>query len=125
MKNSIDTVLRLRLRHRPGQLARLATAVAEANALLGDITTLRIGEEDSVRDVTIETADEAHTERVIAAVRAVDGAELLDVTDRVFELHRGGKLRSASRVRLDHLRDYRAIYTPGVARVTRAIERDP
>jgi malate dehydrogenase (oxaloacetate-decarboxylating) len=125
MKNSIDTVLRLRLRHRPGQLARLAAAVAEANALLGDITTLRIGEEDSVRDVTIETADEAHTERVIAAVRAVDGAELLDVTDRVFELHRGGKLRSASRVRVEHLRDYRAIYTPGVARVTRAIERDP
>ena len=124
-KTSIDTVLKVRLRHRPGQLAKLALAVAKEEGLLGDITTIRIGEDDTIREVTIESVDEAHTERVIAAVRAVDGAEVLDVVDRVFDRHKGGKLHSTSRVKLTEPRDLRYIYTPGVARVARAIEKTP
>lgn len=124
-KTSVDTVLRLRSRHRVGQLARLATAIAEQGGLLGDITTLRGGENDSLREVTIETEDEAHRDRVIEAVRKVEGVELLDAIDRVFDLHRGGKLHSTSRMELRHQRDLRYIYTPGVARVARAIEREP
>jgi malate dehydrogenase (oxaloacetate-decarboxylating) len=124
-KISIDTVLEVRLKHRPGQLAALATAVASQGGLLSDITTVRIGEDDTVREVTVETDDDAQTERVLAAVRAVEGIELLGTVDRVFALHKGGKLHSTSRVKLEHLRDLRYIYTPGVARVSSAIHRDP
>jgi malate dehydrogenase (oxaloacetate-decarboxylating) len=124
-KISIDTVLEVRLKHRPGQLAALATAVASQGGLLSDITTVRIGEDDTVREVTVETDDDAQTERVLAAVRAVEGLELLGTVDRVFALHKGGKLHSTSRVKLEHLRDLRYIYTPGVARVSSAIHRDP
>jgi malate dehydrogenase (oxaloacetate-decarboxylating) len=124
-KQSIDTVLNVKLKHRPGQLARFAAAVADQGGLLGDITTLRLGQDDTVREVTIETEDDAQTERVIKAVRAVDGVEVLEVTDRVFERHKGGKLHSTSRVELKHLSDFRTIYTPGVARVALAIEREP
>src|SRR4051794_5774939 len=124
-KTSIDTVLRMRLKHRPGQLARVAAAIAEEQGLLGDITTLRIGEDDTVREVTVETSDDEQTQRLIAAVRAVDGAEVLEVFDRVFDRHRGGKLHSTSRIQLREPRDLRYIYTPGVARVARAIEADP
>jgi malate dehydrogenase (oxaloacetate-decarboxylating) len=124
-KVSIDTELEVRLKHRPGQMARLAQAIAEEKGLLGEITTLRIGEEDTVREVTIETESDAQTERVIAAVRAVDGVEVLRVTDRVFEVHKGGKIHASSRVEIRHVTDLRYIYTPGVARVARAIEKDP
>jgi malate dehydrogenase (oxaloacetate-decarboxylating) len=124
-KDSIDTILSVKLKHRPGQLAKFAAAVASERGLLGDIKTLRLGEGDSVREITIETEDEAQTERVIAAVRAVDGVEVIDVIDRVFERHQGGKIHSTSRVRLAKLSDFRYIYTPGVARVARAIEREP
>jgi malate dehydrogenase (oxaloacetate-decarboxylating) len=124
-KNSIDTVIRVRLRHRPGQLARLAGALAAQGALIGDVTTVAIGEAQSVRELTIETSDEAQTARVLAAVRALEDVELLSTADRVFERHRGGKLRTASRVEVRELSDLRDIYTPGVARVARAIERDP
>jgi malate dehydrogenase (oxaloacetate-decarboxylating) len=124
-KYSIDTVLRVRLKHRPGQLAHLATVLAAEQALLGEITTLRIGETDTVREITVETESEAHTERVIDAVRAMPEVELQAVIDRVFELHRGGKLHSASRVELKAISDLRSVYTPGVARVARAVERDP
>jgi malate dehydrogenase (oxaloacetate-decarboxylating) len=123
-KNTIDTVLRVRLKHRPGQLAKLATALADQGALLGDIRTLRVGEEDTLREITIEAASEEATELAVAAVHRVEGVELLAVTDRVFERHRGGKLHSSSRVALEQISDLRYIYTPGVARVAKAIEQD-
>lgn len=121
----IDTVLRIRTQHRPGQLASLATAVAEEGALIGEITTLRREGDLSVRDLTIETDDDAQTERVVARLRRTDGVEVLDVTDQVFERHKGGKIHSGSRARIQSLADLRYIYTPGVARVARAIEAEP
>src|SRR5678816_1967647 len=124
-KASVDTVLKVRLKHRPGQPARLAGAIAEEQGLPGEIRTLRIGEEDTIREVTIETAHDEQTERVIAAVRRVDGVELLEVTDRVFGIHRGGKIQSTSRTPIREVSDLRYIYTPGVARVARAIQSDP
>lgn len=124
-KYSHDTSVRVRLPHRPGQLARFADAVAEAGGLIGDIATHRIGEGDTIRDVTLETDDEPHTQRVLAAIRAIEGVEVLGTTDRVFEMHRGGKLHSTTRVSITQVSDLRYIYTPGVARVARAIERDP
>ncbi len=124
-KYSHDTIVRVRLPHRPGQLAALATAVATEQALLGEITTVQFGEADTVRDITLETEDEDHTQRTIDAVRALPGVEVLQVIDKVFESHRGGKIHSGSRVKVEHITDLRYVYTPGVARVSKAIEKNP
>ncbi len=64
-KTRIDTVREARLEHRPGQRAALATAVTSEGGLLSDITTVRRGEDDTVREVTVETDDDARTERVL------------------------------------------------------------
>jgi hypothetical protein len=45
----------------PGELARLTAAIAEYGGLLGEMTTVRVGEGDTIRDITIETSDEEHT----------------------------------------------------------------
>ncbi len=124
-KLSIDTVVRLHSVHRPGQLARIATAVASAGAMVGDIATISSGEKHTIRDMTIETADADQTARVIAALRGVDGLEVLETRDAVFEAHRGGKLATVSRIRLETVGDLRTVYTPGVARVCRAIADHP
>lgn len=122
---SIDTVFRVRLKHLPGQFARLANALADEGALVGDIVTIRSGDDDTVREVTVETESEEHARRVVARVHALDGIEVLGVTDRVFALHQGGKLHSTSRVALTKLSDLRFVYTPGVARVAKELQRDP
>jgi malate dehydrogenase (oxaloacetate-decarboxylating) len=114
-----------RLRHRPGQFAHLASVIADHGGLVGEISTVTIGENDTVRDVTLETDDEAHTAAVLAAIRALPDVELIATTDRVFEAHRGGKLRTTSRAPIATLADLRYIYTPGVARVALALQRDP
>lgn len=120
----IDTVLRVRTKHRPGQLARLATVIAQEGALIGEIHTVAMSEGISTRDITVETENDAHTERLIAAINATDGVQVVSVTDNVFDCHRGGKLHSTSRIELKDLSDLRYIYTPGVARVARAIAAD-
>lgn len=124
-KYSHDTIARVRLRHRPGQLAHFAAAIADAGGLVGEINTVTIGEKDTVRDVTLETDDEGHTARVLDVIRALPDVELISTTDRVFEAHRGGKLRTSSRNKLETLSDLRYIYTPGVARVALALQREP
>ncbi len=124
-KFSIDTNLRVRLLHQPGQLARLAAAIADEGALMGEISIVSIDENHTVRDIEVETSDDAHTQRVLDAVRGLEDVDLLDVKDRVFERHKGGKIRTVSRVTVEHVVDLRYIYTPGVARVARAIEREP
>lgn len=124
-KNTVDTILRLRLRHVPGQLARAVQAIADQQGLLGEIVTVSIGDTDTVREVTVETENEEQARDVVQAVRALDGVELLGFRDRVFEVHRGGKIHSTSRVALERVRDLRTVYTPGVARVVRGIEADP
>jgi malate dehydrogenase (oxaloacetate-decarboxylating) len=124
-KYHIDTVLRIRSRHRPGQLARLATVIAQEGACIGEITTVHLAEGASTRDLTVETENEAHTQRLVEALRNTEGVEVMGVSDRVFEMHRGGKIHSTSRVELRQLGDLRYIYTPGVARVAQAIAADP
>lgn len=122
---SIDTVLEVRLRHEPGTLARLAAAIAEQGGLLCEIETLRIGDEQTLREITVETHSTAAVAPMIAAVEKVEGVTVMSTRDRVMDSHQGGKIRVSSRLALDSVRDLRTIYTPGVAQVVRAIQEDP
>jgi malate dehydrogenase (oxaloacetate-decarboxylating) len=123
--SSIDTVLCVRLRHEPGTLARLATAIAGQGGLLCEIETLRVGDEQTLREITVETRGATEVARVVEAVKQVDGVTVVSIRDRVMDSHRGGKIRITSRLPLDNVRDLRTIYTPGVAQVVRAIQEDP
>lgn len=125
MSHTIDTVLRLKVKHHAGHLARLTKAIADQDGLIGEVATISVGEDDVVRDVTIETHDDAHTERVVDAVRALDAVEILSITDRVFDWHRGGKIHQRSQKPISNVRELRQVYTPGVGRVALAIKRDP
>jgi len=123
--SSIDTVLVVRLRHEPGTLARLASAIANEGGLLCEIETLRVGDDQTLREITVETRNAADIGRVISAVQSVDGVVVVSTRDRVMDQHRGGKIRVTSRLPLNNVRDLRTIYTPGVAQVVRAIQDDP
>lgn len=121
---SFDLTLRVRLRHRSGELARLATAIAEASAVIGDIATEHLSASDSVRLLTVEATDEAHSLRVLEVIRGLPDVDVLDVVDRVIALHRGGKIRTVARAEISTLADLRSVYTPGVARISKMIADD-
>jgi malate dehydrogenase (oxaloacetate-decarboxylating) len=69
--------------------------------------------------------DAEHLERIAAAVRAVPGIEVVNVSDRTFLMHLGGKIEVALKSPLKTRDDLSMAYTPGVARVSSAIAADP
>ena len=117
--------LRVRLDNRPGTLGRLATAIGEAG---GNITAL--GGFD-VRGATLDEqcivncSSEEHIEKVVGVVQALEGVEVIEVKDRTFEMHEGGKIEVLANMPVNDRDDLSMAYTPGVARVCTAIEQQP
>jgi malate dehydrogenase (oxaloacetate-decarboxylating) len=124
-KQNIDTVLTVRTQRAPGRLAAIAAEVAAEGSLIGDIRTLALGEDITVREITVETDDPEQLARVVARLRVLPGVEVLRLADPVFDAHRGGKIGTEVRIPLETVADLRIAYTPGVARVATAIARDP
>ena len=122
---SFSATLRVHLDNHPGAFAELAGAIAAAGGLLGAIDLVRVEHDKKVRDVTVLAADDAHIERIVDAVRELDGVEVEHVSDRTFLLHLGGKLEIAPKAPLKTRDDLSMAYTPGVARVCSAIADAP
>jgi malate dehydrogenase (oxaloacetate-decarboxylating) len=122
---SFSATIRVRIPDRPGAFARLASAIGEAGGSLGAIDLVRVEKAHKVRDVNVLADDEHHLDTIVAAVRALDGIEVVHVSDRVFLAHLGGKLEVRPRQPLKTREDLSIVYTPGVARVSRAIAEDP
>ena len=117
--------LRVEIEHRPGMLGRVASAIGEVGGTIGSVDLVQAEREHTIRDITVETADAADWPRLTAAVDAVSGARVLDTTDRTFLLHVGGKIEIRNKSPLKTRDDLSMAYTPGVARVCRAIFEDP
>jgi malate dehydrogenase (oxaloacetate-decarboxylating) len=117
--------LRVEIEHRPGMLGRVASAIGEAGGTIGAVDLVRVEREHTIRDITVETGDASDWPRLTAAVDAVSGARVLDTTDRTFLLHVGGKIEIRNKSPLKTRDDLSMAYTPGVARVCRAIFEDP
>jgi malate dehydrogenase (oxaloacetate-decarboxylating) len=75
--------------------------------------------------VTVLARDSEHIEVIAAAARALDGIEVQAISDRTMLLHLGGKIAIAPKAPLKTRDDLSMAYTPGVARVSEAIARDP
>jgi malate dehydrogenase (oxaloacetate-decarboxylating) len=122
---SFSAAIRVRIENHPGAFARLAAAIGETGGLLGAIDLVRVEGSTKVRDVNVLADDEPHLDAIVAAVRSVEGVEVIHVSDRVFLAHLGGKLEVRPRLPLKTRDDLSMVYTPGVARVSRAIAEDP
>jgi malate dehydrogenase (oxaloacetate-decarboxylating) len=120
-----SATLRVHLADRPGAFAALAAAIGEENGLLDAIDLVRAEAGRKIRDVTVLATDADHIDRIVAAVRALDGVVVEHVSDRTFLLHLGGKLEIVPRTPLKTRDDLSMAYTPGVARVSQAIAEDP
>jgi malate dehydrogenase (oxaloacetate-decarboxylating) len=117
-------VLRVKIDHRPGMLGLVATAIGEAGGSIGSVDLVAIEDGHTLRDITIETAGEEHAASIGDAVNEVDGARLVEITDRTFQMHIGGKIEQRNKLPVRTRDDLSMAYTPGVARVCTAIARD-
>ena len=123
--NRTVRILRAMIRDEPGYLGRLASVIGKAGANIGDIVKVRTGSGFNVRDFELYLIGEGQLETIQHEVARMEGVQIEGVYDPVLEVHRGGKIRMRSTVRMDRESDVRQIYTPGVAEVCRAIHADP
>jgi malate dehydrogenase (oxaloacetate-decarboxylating) len=122
---SYSFTMRLHLSQRGGAFARVAHAIAEAEALLGAIDLVRVEPDEVVRDVTVACVDAAHAEAVVRAVRKLEGVRVDSVSDRTFLMHKGGKIEVNPKLPVKTRDDLSMAYTPGVGRLSMAIHEDP
>ncbi len=78
-----------------------------------------------VVDISFNAIDEDHVDALVAVINNVAGARVRAVSDRTFLLHLGGKIEVMSKSPLRTREELSMAYTPGVARVCRAIVADP
>jgi malate dehydrogenase (oxaloacetate-decarboxylating) len=116
--------LRLELSRRPGSLGRLTSAIGEAGGQIGAVDILVQGDEKTLREITVDCSDKDHWDEVVRVVESLEDVNLIEVTDRTFELHRGGKIFTGLKVPLKTRDDLSMAYTPGVARVCNEIAAD-
>jgi malate dehydrogenase (oxaloacetate-decarboxylating) len=120
----LDCTFRVRIPHRPGQLAKVAGAIADGRGLIGDVVTVATGHE-SIRDITVEVGDSAQADDIAARLNAIDGVNVVWFQDRALLRHEGGKLFVDPTRPVRTVQEMRDVYTPGVARVCLAIADDP
>ena len=122
---SNSLTLRVKLASRTGSLGELTTAIGRAGGDIGAIDIVSVGKDSVVRDISVNAASIEHADEIVRAVRDIDGVEIVNVSDRTFLMHIGGKIEIALMAPLKSRVDLSMAYTPGVARVCEAIHRDP
>jgi malate dehydrogenase (oxaloacetate-decarboxylating) len=117
--------LRVRLANTPGALGELAVAIGAVGGNIWSLEGFEAKDRYLDEDLVVNCASEAHQQAVIDAVQQADGVELISWQDRTFAMHEGGKIDVVSRSPVVDRDDLSMAYTPGVARVCKAIESDP
>lgn len=116
--------IRLRYGDLPGGLGKITSAIGDAGGSIGAIDIVNSVDGAITRDITVQATNVEHGEQIVERVRALEGVEVANVSDRTFLMHLGGKIEVISRVPVKTRDDLSMAYTPGVARVCKAIAED-
>ena len=122
---SYSLTLRVKIPSRAGSFGAVATAIGKAGGDIGAIDIVSSAPDYIVRDITVSAVSSEHGEKIVDAVKDIDGVDVINVSDLTFLMHLGGKIEVVPKMPLKTRADLSMAYTPGVARVCEAIHRDP
>ncbi len=116
--------IRLTYPNRIGMFARVVSTIGTHGGDLGAVDIVAPDAKMMTRDITVRARDGAHQEELVSSLRRLANVKVVNVSDRVFLLHLGGKLAIRNKVPLTTRDTLSMAYTPGVARVCEAIAAD-
>jgi malate dehydrogenase (oxaloacetate-decarboxylating) len=120
----IPEILIVETIHQPGSLAKVLQVIADAGLTIEHLTALRRDQGRTLWEITLEMDEEADRS-LYDRIGQLPTARFVGKSDRVFNRHRGGKIRTVASLPINTRQVLRDVYTPGVARVCLAIEKDP
>ncbi len=122
---SYSILLQVRYTDRPGFLGCVASVIGQADGLIGAVDLVEAGGGQVTRNIVVSARNVEHCQQIVERVRAIPDVTVLRADDRTFLLHQGGKIEVTLKTPIQTRDDLSMVYTPGVARVCRAIETDP
>ena len=120
----IPEILVIESAQQPGSLASILQVIANEDLIVEHLQSIRREQGKTVWEITLEM-DEDTDRGLYDRIDALPNAKFLGKSDRVFNRHKGGKIRTVSKSSISSLQVLRDIYTPGVARVCLAIQENP
>jgi malate dehydrogenase (oxaloacetate-decarboxylating) len=122
---SYSMTLRAEFPHESGALGSILMAIGESGGLVGAVDIVRMRDGVTIRDITVNSRNSEHGRKIVDAVEELPDTRVINVSDRTFLMHLGGKIEIRSKHQIRTRDDLSMVYTPGVARVCRAIAEDP
>lgn len=123
--SSFSLTVRLELLNKAGTLAKVIKAIADVGGSLGEISLIERDLKISKRELQIDASSNEHAEKIVQAIKAVPDINVLHISDRTFDIHRGGKIHIQNRIKITSSFDLAMAYTPGVGRICKAIHAEP
>ncbi|MHA6481995.1 malic enzyme-like NAD(P)-binding protein [Paenibacillus sp. strain BS8-2] len=116
-------IMRLELENRTS-FGEVAAAIGRAGGDVVAIDMIKSSKHATIRDVTINYTEPTYRD-IVNAVSYLPGVEVVNVSDRTFLVHLGGKIEVQPKLSIKNREDLSRVYTPGVARVCQAIAENP
>ena len=111
--------------HKPGNMAKVLAVIGDLDVTVEGLNAVRRLDEETIWEITIEYDDTLDIEVLIEAINQLPETKMVGKSDRVFNRHKGGKIKTVSKISINSLEILRDVYTPGVARVCEAIKETP
>src|ERR1700690_270745 len=121
---SYSFTMRLRIVNNLGMFAKVLHLIARLQRGPGAVGLVRADRNFKVRDLTVSARDDEHARAIVDSIKRIKGVTVINVSDRVFLMHLGGKIRIQNKIPLTTRDALSMAYTPGVARVCLAIAED-
>lgn len=121
---SYSFTMRLYIENKPGMLAKVLNTIADMKGDPGAVDVVKVEGNYKVRDLTVSARDDHQASSIVSEIKKIEGVQVRNVSDRVFLLHLGGKIRIQNKVPVDTRDALSMAYTPGVGRVCNAIAKD-
>lgn len=118
---------RLKLKNTPGTLGLALTTIGNAGGIMGNIEIVKVSKDFKIRDLGVYVDSESQVNEIKDALYKIgrDRIEILSIKDKDFELHEKGKIFLSNRIKISSFEDLSRVYTPGVAKVCKAISAQP
>ncbi len=119
-------VLKFSANEKEGEV--VAKVVNAVYAVGGGVSSLREIDKQGqtvVREIIINLSNDKIVDELVSKISAIEGVMEVSQFDQTFFLHEGGKLSVESHGTISNADQLSMLYTPGVARVCKAIEKEP
>lgn len=96
---AMNITIRLQFEKDRVSFSDIAAAIGKAGGDIVGIDVISSSKVHTVRDITVSALDTKQCDLIIEALKRIQGVKIVNVSDRTFLMHIGGKLKPARKFR--------------------------